>query len=115
MISMHQKYNYMIKFIPRKSNIIILYKSIRYKIRKSNKMDFMEAIDFLVDEIEEDCIKKVEYSRFNENYLSDYDENYEKHSLCVKKELSIIYEKMFYDEDYKKTVMKYLSLMRNVI
>lgn len=58
-ISMHSKYKYNISVIPMASNILVRYRTLEYKIPRTDAEGYDAAIEFIISAIREDVIAQV--------------------------------------------------------
>lgn len=111
-INFHNRYSYDVEVIPMTNHIILKYKTLEFKIEKSNKQEYEESVQFLIDEIEDasalDLSNDIEFG----GYWPDSDEYYNENSVLVLKNGQRVFYKPFREEQFSETVGKYLKSLR---
>lgn len=112
-ISMHGgKYKRDICFIPLINNIMLTYKLLELKVNRQCSQDFIETIEFLINEIEDDISNNLNDDIEYGGYWPDNDEFYNEHYIVVKRENENIFCKQFKQEHMQKVTCSYLKNLR---
>lgn len=111
-INMHCKYSYELNFIPLTRHILIKYKTIEYKINRSDKESYESIVDFLIKAIKEDAAQSVNNDIELESYWPESDEYYDVNSIKVLKDDTQVFYKNFSEENMEKDIKCYMNFMR---
>lgn len=114
-ICLNDRYKYSIKIVPLKSQLLICYKTIKFKIDRADKASYEELIEFLIQEIKDNRDHTLGSDIEYDGYWPDHDENFSHNTIEVSKKDNRVFWQEFIDEEHlNKHLSKYLKSLRHV-
>lgn len=109
------RYKCDIQVVPMTNHVLLKYKSLEFKLSKHESAEYMDAIEFLMNGIDNDISYALEEDiEFNGYWPAD-DEYYHENFIHVKRNEDIHFRKRVADDDVIKVAMTYLKNMRFVV
>lgn len=111
-INLHNRYKYTVTVTPMASNVVLSYKTLQYKVPRSDKDAYADTIDFLVDAIDDNCSNVMnEDIEFN-GYWPESDDEHYYCSLSMTRHGEHVFYSEFRRENMQKEVKRYMRTLR---
>lgn len=111
-INMHCRYKYQVTVTPMANHVLIKYKTMEYKIARSDKDAYYETVDFLVDAIDTDCDVSLNYDIEYDSYWPDNNEEHCINNLKVTRHGEQVFWREFKREDMQAQIKQYMRSLR---
>ena len=113
-IGMHGgKYERVLCVIAMENHVLIRYKTLEYKILRSDAKAYAETVAFLLEEIQNDIILNINNEIEFDGYIPEHDEYYTQNCVLVKRNNEQVFYRRFFLEDQMVDVVgKYLLSLR---
>ena len=112
-IGMHGgKYERVICVISLDNHVLLRYKTLEYKIMRSDEKTYAATVAFLLEEIENDIISCVHTDIEFDGYYPDRDDYYSDNYVIVKRNNERVFYRAFRENELVQVVGKYLYSLR---
>lgn len=112
-VCFNNRYKYSLSVIPMASHVLIEYKTIRFKVERSDKKEYDELISFLAKEIKIDRFDSLNSEIEFDGYWPDNDENFGCNSIKVSRAGEKVFFQEFEEDHFEKVLKPYLSSLRH--
>ena len=111
-LCLRNRYNYKILVIPMGTHALVRYKTIEYKIPRSDKESWKEVVDFLIEAINTDCNHNVNSDIEYAGLWPDNEEFWYRNTLSLIRHNEKVFWTEFKEDDFETTIAKYMYSLR---